>query len=96
MNALEKITLEIKAIFLHLPQEELISLELINFSKGHEGPDMGRCVCVCVPDMGRCVCVCVCVCVPDMGLCVCVCVCVCVCMLEVGGKGQGCQLQNSK
>ena len=62
MNALEKITLEIKAIFLHLLQEELISLELINFSKGHEGPDMGRCVCVCVPDMGQCVCVCVCVC----------------------------------
>ena len=61
MNALEEITLEIKAIFLHLLQEELISLELINFSKGHEGPDMGRCVCVCVPDMGQCVCVCVCV-----------------------------------
>ena len=48
MNALEKITLEIKAIFLNLPQQELISLELINFSKGHQGPDMGRCVCVCV------------------------------------------------
>lgn len=44
MNALEKITLEIKAIFLHLPQQELTSLELINFSKGHEGPDMGWCV----------------------------------------------------
>lgn len=48
MNALEKITLEIKAIFLNLPQQELTSLELINFSKGHQGPDMGRCVCVCV------------------------------------------------
>lgn len=52
MNALEKITLEIKAIFLHLPQQELISLELINFSKGHEGPDMGRCMCVCVAGAG--------------------------------------------
>ena len=67
MNALEKITLEIKAIFLHLLQEELISLELINFSKGHEGPDMGRCVCVYVYLTWGSVCVCVCVCVLEVG-----------------------------